>query len=215
MTAAKSGRPAQAAQATAHAADPFRKLYEGPESHWGNGSGPGSSAVHTVEYQAFVSRFIYLNNVRTVTDIGCGDWQFSKFINFADAQYLGLDVVESVIERNNALHGREGVRFKTMPTDLSDIIPADLLLMKDVLQHIPNAAIARFRRDVFPKFKFCLITNSFQKLDTASNIDVETGSFRCLDLVAPPYAMRGAYVMEFGTAVWERVRVFLHQADER
>ena len=202
----------RAAGTSLRIAEPFRLHYEGAPSEWGQCSGPGSNPLHTIEYQAFLSKFIYLNNIRSVTDVGCGDWQFSKFINFAGAQYLGLDVVESVIERNTALHGGEGVRFQAMPTDLADVGPTDLLLMKDVLQHLPDAEIARFQRELLPKFRFCLITNSFQKLDTASNIDVETGSFRCLDLAAAPYAMRGAYVLEFGTAVWERVRVFLHQA---
>ena len=205
-------RQPKAAQTGPHADNPFRQHYEGPGSDWGIGSGPGSSAFFTLEYQVFLSKFIHLNAIRSVTDIGCGDWQFSKFVNFANADYLGLDVVDSVIERNQALHGGEGVSFRVMPSDLSDIGPADLLLMKDVLQHLPDAEIARFREELFPKFKFCLLTNSYQKLDTPSNIDVEAGSFRCLDLTAPPYAMRGAYVLEFGTAVWERVRVFLHQS---
>ena len=210
--AVKLSQPSEAGKENVSpVSDVFREHYEGPRSQWGHGSGPGSSAFHTIEYQAFLSKFIYLNNIKTVTDIGCGDWQFSRFINFTNTHYLGLDVVDSVIQRNKALHGTDVVQFRLMPKDLTAIMPTDLLLMKDVLQHLPDAEIVRICRNVVPNFKFSLITNSFQKLDTSSNIDVEAGSFRCLDLAAPPYSMRGAYVLEFGTAVWERVRVFLHQ----
>ena len=74
----------------------FEKIYD--ENLWGNGSGPGSSPANTVEYRAFLARFLGSNAIRTVTDLGCGDWQFSKLLDWSAVNYTGIDVVEAVVE---------------------------------------------------------------------------------------------------------------------
>jgi len=84
-----------------------------------------------------------------------------------------------------------------------------LLIMKDVLQHLPNDEIIKFRDVLLPRFRFCLIANSFEKVNTQKNVDITVGSFRCLDLTLPPYNFRGCYILEFGSAAWERIRVLL------
>ena len=191
-----------------HSAERFRQYYEAEHSDWGNTSGPGSDSFHTIEYRSFVSKFVRLNNILRITDVGCGDWQFSRFIDFGSSDYIGYDVVDSVIKTNNERYASR-IMFSMMPDNLGDIRGGDLLLMKDVLQHLSDTDIYKFRDEVFPKFKFCLITNSFNKLDTPQNVDIESGSFRCLDLTAKPYQINGCYVLDFGSAVWERIRVLL------
>jgi SAM-dependent methyltransferase len=188
----------------------FTRLYDDPTSDWGGNSGPGSTPFFTVEYRAFLERFIFMNGIRTVVDIGCGDWQFSKHINFDGATYIGFDVVPSVVARNQEAYGGHAVAFRQMPLDLDTLPCADLLIMKDVLQHFPNAEILRFRDRVFYKYKYKLLTNSYQKFGTAQNVDIPYGGFRSLDLAAPPFAFSGAYVVEFSSPVWERIRTFLY-----
>jgi hypothetical protein len=113
------------------------------------------------------------------------------------------------VEANQKKFSGDRVDFRTMPTELENLPGGDLLLMKDVLQHFPNSDIFDFRARVFGKFKYCLLTNSFEKLDTARNTDIEMGGFRCLDLLAEPFNFEGTYLLEFGSAVWERIRVLL------
>lgn len=190
-------------------AEAFISKYEDPASDWGGHSGGGSHSYFTIPYRGFVSGFIRMNNISSVVDIGCGDWQFSKFMDFGGASYTGLDVVPALIDSNSARFGGPQCQFALMPTDLSDTPSGDLLLMKDVLQHLPDREIRRFVTDVFPRFRYCLITNSYQKLDTGQNHEIRVGNFRCLDLTAAPYRLRGAYVLEFSSALWERIRTLL------
>jgi hypothetical protein len=136
-------------------------------------------------------------------------------MNFEGTRYHGLDVVPSVIASNNRRFASETVTFSMMPERLVDVPAGDLLLMKDVLQHLPNSEIHRFAIEAFPKFKFSLLTNSYSKVNTPTNIDVTFGSFRSLDLSAPPYSFPGCYLLEFPTGVWERVRTFLYQAPRK
>lgn len=189
----------------------FARFYDGNSREWGLTSGPGSNPYDTIEYRAFLEKFIKMNGVRSVVDFGCGDWQFSRFIDFGSAQYLGLDVVEKLIEANTGRFASERVRFQLSPVDPASIPPGDLLIIKDVLQHLPNHQIMELQRVLFGRFRHVLLTNSYQKLSTQRNVEINVGQFRCLDLMSPPFSFRGAYIFEFTTGVWERIRTFLYQ----
>ena len=125
---------------------------------------------------------------------------------------MGLDVVGGVIERNKRLYSRERVLFQLMPQDLALAPGGDLLVLKDVLQHLPNEVIEEYIRVLCPRFKACLITNSYEKLQTPKNVDILPGQFRCLDLREAPYFVRGFYVFEYWTSAWERIRTLLYTA---
>lgn len=185
----------------------FEAIYD--TESWGNGSGPGSYPGWTIEYRAFLERFFRMNEVGSIVDIGCGDWQFSRFLHLDGIVYHGFDVVARLIDANRRRFGSDTVRFDVMPEDLAALPQADLLVMKDVLQHLPDAEIARFRAQVFGRYRFVLLTNSFEKIDSHRNVDVRPGEFRCLDLAAPPYGFSGAYLFEYWAQPWERIRTFL------
>ncbi|WP_416462306.1 hypothetical protein [Sphingomonas sp. VDB2] len=187
----------------------FSHKYDKDVSDWGGHSGSGSSPYHTMAYRMFLEQFIALNNIRSVTDVGCGDWQFSKFINYDGVSYQGYDVVPTIVAQNIALHSSDDANFDVMPDDVMDVRGGDLLIMKDVLQHLPDDVIMGFAAKLFPKFKYCLLTNSYRKLDTPQNIDIETGGFRCLDLTEAPYNVAGTYVLQFNSPLWEELRVLL------
>jgi SAM-dependent methyltransferase len=187
----------------------FTSKYESDDQDWERNSGPGSEPFYTIPYRAFLEQFLRLNGIGTVLDIGCGDWQFSRFVNFSGVQYLGLDIVESVVAGNQARFARPNVRFALAPADIRDLPQADLLIMKDVLQHLPDAEIMRYRDEVFPRFRYCLITNSFRKAGAGMNHDVPPGGFRCLDLSAAPYEIAGANVLQFPSAHYEELRTLL------
>ena len=188
-------------------AEKFAEIYR--SAAWGGGSGPGSDPYFSIEYRAFLEKFMRMNGVRSVVDFGCGDWQFSRFLDLTGIAYLGLDVVGEVIAQNRRLYAREGVAFEQVQPGDYRIPAADLLVVKDVLQHLPDAEIARFAREVLPRFRFALVSNSFSKVATGRNHDIAPGEFRTLDLTAPPYNWRGAYVLEFAGREWEHIRTLL------
>ena len=191
--------------------DRFRSYYDGTDPAWDGGSGAGSDPFYNIPYRMFLERFIHLNGIRTVVDIGCGDWMFSRYLNLSGVRYRGFDVVESVVERNASRFGAENVRFDVMPRDLADVPVADLLIMKDVLQHLPDAEIFRHRSELFDRFPRCLLTNSHRKIDAPQNVDLgRYGDFRCLDLNAAPYCFGGTYLLEFNTPLWEEIRTLLY-----
>jgi hypothetical protein len=170
----------------------FTDIYE--QSAWGNGSGSGSHPDNTREYRLYLEDFIQQYNVRTVVDMGCGDWQSSHLVDWQGVDYLGLDVVGDIISSNRAHHQTDHVQFEEIK-GFDDLPSADLLIVKDVLQHWSDELIAQFY-PYLTRYKHFLITNTqktyyidtMQEVDSELfNKDIETGKMHPLDLSLPPY----------------------------
>ena len=168
----------------------FDKIYR--LGIWGGGSGIGSNPNAAKGYMLYLQDFLKNNAIRSVVDVGCGDWQFSRFIDWGDVNYLGIDVVHSVIADN--LRDFSQVNRQFICSDLTvetDVQPSgDLLLLKDVLQHLSNQNAAQLL-ELTSRFKFSLITNAY----APENTDCQNGDTRPLDIRQPPFNLRHAAVV--------------------
>lgn len=172
----------------------FEVIYT--QSKWGHGSGEGSHPAHTRGYRSFLQQFLKDRHIHSVVDLGCGDWQFSRLLDWHGIAYLGLDVVPFLIETNQQWYGSPQIEFR--PTDLgnSALPAADLLLVKDVLQHWSQARILDFLPKL-ERFPYTLITNCVHPLGPTRNQDIQDGQFRYLELTAPPFSLHGEEVYSF------------------
>ena len=170
----------------------FNRIYA--EGTWGRDasgkgtSGTGSTLAITREYRAYVEDFMKTHAVKSVVDAGCGDWNFSSAVDWGDASYLGVDIATDVIAAVRSKHERGKIRFQV--GDITDDLPAaDLLISKDVLQHLSNALVQKFIRNNLRKgkYKWVILTND----RGSENQDVASGGFRAIDLSAPPFEVRG------------------------
>jgi SAM-dependent methyltransferase len=174
---------------------------------WHGGSGPGSFPEVNRPYVRFLQSFLLQNQIRSVVDLGCGDWQFSRGVDWGSTRYLGLDVVPHVLERNRRRYGRPEVQFEPSPADANDVPGADLLLIKDVFQHLCNDKVRSYVK-VFQKFKYVLVTNCIEKSRHLMNTDIADGGFRPVDLRLPPFAQPMASVLKFGARRIFNIRTF-------
>jgi SAM-dependent methyltransferase len=196
----------------------FATIYATDE--WGQGSGEGSLPVHTRGYAAFIEGFIREIPIRSVLDVGCGDWQFSRFINWGDCSYHGVDVVPAVIEANRKNFAKDNRSFDLYDGDFSQLPEADLLIIKDVLQHLSAPQIQAFL-SILPRYPFALITNCINPTGSTDNGDIPDGEFRYLDLTLPPFNLKAEEVYRFSNhqSLLERLfqkprwtkKVLLHQ----
>jgi len=186
----------------------FENIYR--EDHWTNGSGPGSLPRHTIEYRAFLSRFIAENEIETVTDLGCGDWQSTRLMDWSGIHYVGLDVVRWIIDRNKEVYGSERIEFRHF-TDLDQLPGGDLCICKEVFQHLPNDVVQAHLSAISERYRFALITN-FVEPEEDCNRDIEIGGGRPLRLEQPPFNARGCNVFGYnpqsGSWIFKN-RVFL------
>ena len=170
----------------------FNRIYT--EGTWGKDvagkgtSGTGSTLEITREYRAYVEDFMKKHSVKSVVDAGCGDWSFSRAIDWGGASYLGVDIASDVIARLRNEHEEGPIKFQV--GDITDELPAaDLLISKDVLQHLSNALVRKFIRNNLRKgkYKWVILTND----RGSGNVDIASGGHRAIDLTAPPFEVRG------------------------
>lgn len=163
------------------------------------GAGTGSTANVTEEYRKFLQQFLADHHIRTVVDAGCGDWEFSKLINWKGVEYTGIDIVTSVIKNNKQIYKKKNIHFIEGDAIHMNLPEADLLICKDVLQHLTNEDILEFTRQ-FPKFKHCLITNDLENSSTPPEINIDLkkrGGCRQLDLTQPPFNLIGVKILTY------------------
>jgi SAM-dependent methyltransferase len=172
----------------------FEQIYETNE--WGFGSGEGSLPVHTRGYARFLQRFLRRRKIQRVVDLGCGDWQFSRYLDWEGIQYDGYDLVHSLIQANQKNYSRPNVQFHVSSGLPDELPPADLLIAKDVLQHWSHETIRTFLPHL-PRYRFSLITNCVNPQGGTENQDIRDGEFRCLDLRRPPFNLAAREVFSF------------------
>ena len=102
-------------------------------------------------------------DAHSVLDLGCGDWQFSKLIpwDYYNISYLGLDVFPFIIEKKTATFGTERCQFKVIrkPSEIFDLGNFDLVICKDVLQHLPNSVANEYFEAFVAVGRHALIIN--------------------------------------------------------
>lgn len=194
----------------AAASSVFDAIYK--DATWGKNaegegtSGSGSTLESTALYRAFLQGFLKEHHVTSVVDAGCGDWEFSKAIDWSGIDYKGYDIVPAVIAKDKARYEKPNVHFFVANIVTDELPPADLLVSKHVLQHLPNADVAKFLTQL-PKYKHVLLVNSVQRTTlSGDNKDIAVGQFRSLDPTKPPFDLPGVKVLTW----WDGLH--MHQA---
>jgi len=163
----------------------FARVYE--RQNWGSDSaqgdffsGQGSLPAHTSEYEAFVSNFINANpDIHVVLDIGCGDFQVAKrFLDRCDTKvtYIGADVVESLVLRNSRLFSSPRVTFCKLDAVEDSWPHADLVLIREVLQHLSLKSVSKIISKVSGA-PYALVTDHCVYETLHPNVDLPDGAY--------------------------------------
>jgi SAM-dependent methyltransferase len=174
----------------------FARIYR--DNLWDQGSGPGSGEEYTRPYRAALHRFLQANAIKSVADVGCGDWQSTQFIDWHGATYIGYDVVPSVVEANREKFARPNVAFEPMPDDYRQIAEVDLILCKDVLQHLSLAHAEELLSALQHRARYVLITNCVVP-EERLNLEIGDGDWRPLDISRDPFQRRPVNLAVFHT----------------
>ena len=122
----------------------FRRIYA--RNLWGGDkgqfcSGLGSTDGHAEAYAAMVRAFIAEHGVRSVVDLGCGDFRVAARFITPELDYVGVDIVPELIAHHRKNHSTPTIRFLCADM-LEDALPtADLCLVRQVFQHLSNTEI--------------------------------------------------------------------------
>jgi 2-polyprenyl-3-methyl-5-hydroxy-6-metoxy-1,4-benzoquinol methylase len=172
----------------------FEEIYATNE--WGVGSGEGLIYRNAKGYAKFLEKFLRRHNIKSVVDLGCGDWQFSQFINWQEARYQGFDIVRPIIKVNRTQFSSSDIEFYTYSGEPVALPGGDLLIAKDVLQHWSNDFIQTFFLEAH-RYKYVLVTNCINPAGITINSDIKNSDFRYLDIRLSPFNMAAKEVYSF------------------
>ena len=173
----------------------------------GGGSGPGSSMAYTRRTRALVEMLIFKYNIGLLIDAPCGAMKWMSTVvdyvtNSAGAnpkfQYVGLDIVESVIMKNReAFSHIDNMHFEVK--DLSreaieaprgvSIPPAGqktAIFSRDALQHLNFDLVVSTMKRMAESSADIVILGSYHNKGTNKNIT--TGEYFVIDLSKRPFS---------------------------
>ena len=123
-------------------------------------SGPGSDEESAKPYLDCINTFIKAHNVKSVVDLGCGDFRVGSRIGDSSLRYTGVDIVAPLIQANQARFGNDRIEFHCLDIITDDLPAGELCLARQVLQHLSNAQIIRILSKL-RQFKWVIITEGW------------------------------------------------------
>ena len=148
------------------AQDVFTRIYEC--GAWGKSSdssvtyfsGSGSHAGPIVTtYLAAVEQFlISFVSKPSVADLGCGDFAIGARIRGLCGNYTACDIVPKLIEINRERFADLDVDFRVLDLTTDELPPAEVVFVRQVLQHLSNEQILRAVPKIQSNYKFLVLT---------------------------------------------------------
>jgi hypothetical protein len=161
-------------------------------------SGPGSSDPQIVDpYVETVKRFFSsFPTKKKAVDLGCGDFQVGSRIVETFDSYTACDVVPELILFNKRYWQHLPVEFSVVDLVKDQIPTGDVLILRQVLQHLSNDDISKFTQSIPRGFSYLLLTehlpsenNFLANKDKVSGTDIRLGSGSGVVLTQPPFNM--------------------------
>lgn len=163
----------------------FTKFYE--TNHWNNPesrSGSGSSLNDTRTIARELPDLLRRFDCRSMLDAPCGDFYWMSRVQL-DCDYVGGDIVEEMVLRNERDYGLPSRRFIKLDVTRDQIPTSDLILCRDLLVHFSFAHIRSTLQNFAASGSTYLLTTTF--VDRKQNANVVTGSWRPINLQSPPF----------------------------
>lgn len=182
--------------------DYFKTIYKNNlwNSEQGTSSGPGSTIEYATPYIIFLKEFVTKNQIKSILDVGCGDFNLMKHFDFTNIQYTGIDIVEELIDQNQMLYSKSNITFQSIPIHYFTYTEHyDLIICKDVLQHWSIESVRSFLKRI-KNFNYCLLTNDYKNSNYSNkthNTLILDSEYTTVDLQIPPYNLSCETVFEW------------------
>jgi Methyltransferase domain len=165
----------------------FTRIYRGSE--WlsdESRSGPGSELVRTARLRRELPELLAELGVDVLLDAGCGDFRWLSETELPVREYIGVEVVGELAAELERHYTGPGRRFVQADITRDELPCADFILCRDVLVHFPDDDILRALAAFRGAGAQWLLATTFAARET--NEPIELGSWRTLNLEAPPFS---------------------------
>ena len=130
-----------------------------------------------------------------VCDLGCGDFNVGRQLHDLTSQYIGVDIVNELITRNKLEYAFQGLDFVCLDISEDQLPNADCVILRQVLQHLSNAEIARIAKKL-SAYQYVIVTEHLPNGQFNPNLDIVSGQGIRLkkesgvDLLSSPFNLK-------------------------
>lgn len=165
----------------------FSEIYRG--NVFGNResrSGVGSSIAQTETIQRELPGLFRSLGVKILLDAPCGDFNWMRVTPMPLERYIGIDIVEELIQKNISEHTTPAREFRCLDISSDPLPRADLILCRDCLVHLPYNQVRAVLGNFLRSGSTYLLTTTFS--DLPKNAELSWGIiWRPLNLQLPPF----------------------------
>lgn len=149
-------------------------------------SGGGSEIRQTENIRTWLPQLVKGENIKSLTDAGCGDFNWMKTLNLK-LHYYGYDIVPEMIQSNQRKYGTR--QYPTRDFFEANILKdklhkAELSMIRDVLYHLSFSNVWKAIKNVSRTTTHYLLLTS---CTCPENVDIRDGRYRTLNLLMPPF----------------------------
>jgi hypothetical protein len=148
-------------------------------------SGSGSTLFATRILRRKLSIFLNDHKIFSIIDIPCGDFNWMYKTNLNNINYIGSDIVDDIIKRNQFLYGNQQFKFITIDILNGSIPQIDCILCRDCFVHLPFKDIILAIKNFKKSLSKWLLATTF--INITENIDLDNNGWRPLNLCIEPF----------------------------
>lgn len=156
---------------------------------WGgeSRSGLGSSSDETAVLRQAIPDMLTRVRARTLLDVPCGDFGWLSTVDLGDVEYVGADIVASLVLKNATTYRHPRRRFVRLDLTRDPLPRVDVVLCRDCFVHLSYANIFKCLANIRRSRSAYLLTTTF--LQHEANEDIVDGDWRLLNLQQPPFGL--------------------------
>jgi hypothetical protein len=164
----------------------FKKIFK--ENLFGGGdsvSGPGSDALQTRIIKEEIPNLMRKYQISSLIDAPCGDFFWMRDVNLKGMSYIGCDIVQELIDKNNKQFSGSERKFICVNI-VNEVLPkSDIILSRDCLVHLSNEQIFKALNNFVKSGSQYLLTTTSP--DLRRNLDLGSNIWRPINLSLSPF----------------------------
>jgi glycosyltransferase involved in cell wall biosynthesis/SAM-dependent methyltransferase len=150
-------------------------------------SGPGGQREQTQGLRLELPRLLSRLGIRSILDVGCGDFNWMRETELGVDVYIGVDIVFGILLANRLRYGGPRKRFLLRDVMRDPLPRADLVLCRDVLIHFPDDDLVTALNAIISSGARYLLASTFIHRD--ENKPIGLGDWRPVNLELPPLSL--------------------------
>ena len=150
------------------------KLWGDNHSDFYSGFGSHHPEIVNPYIDVVASFFTSFKKPLVVCDLGCGDFNIGKELVKYTKNYIAIDIVPTLINRNKEKFIAKNLEFHCLDISVNELPVGDCALVRQVLQHLSNSEVQNILNKL-TDFKYVILTEHIPEGDFVANKDIISG----------------------------------------